>query len=160
MRNDVEQVVARYKDDIFRAALVITKNIDDAEDVMQETFIAYMKYVTEFESDAHIRAWLIRVAVNKAKDLVKTYWNRNTEGLNEFLSETSFVRPEDRTLVDAVLSLPAKYREIIYLYYYEGYSIREIADIYSMSENTVKSRMARGRKRLKVMLKEDWSDDE
>lgn len=156
MKPDVQAIAAAYQDDIYRTALVITKSKEDAEDILQETLLTYMQTDKDFANETNIKAWLLRIAINKSRNLVKTYWNRNTEGISDYLSQISFEEPEDRELVDAVMSLPEKYRELVYLFYYEGYKLKELAQIFSIPENTVKTRMRRGRKMLAKRLKEDW----
>lgn len=160
MRLPVEKLAEKYKDSLFRAAFSVSKNPDDAEDVVQETFLQYMESSRQFESEEHIRAWLLRTAINKSKNVVRTFWHRNRTSLDDYLSGVPFQEPEDRELVEAVLSLPKLYRSVVYLYYYEDYSVQEIADMLRLSAGTVKTRLFRGRKLLKNTLGEGWSDDE
>lgn len=160
MRLPLNVVVERYKNNLFSAAFAVCKNPHDAEDVIQDTFLAYHASSTQFESEQHIRAWLLRVAINKAKNVTTSFWRRNTVTLEEYMETLVFEEPEDRGLFETVMDLPEKYRIVIHLFYYEDYSIREIASLLRTREGTVKSCLSRGRKLLKAKLKEEWNDDE
>lgn len=113
----------------------------------------------EFESEQHVRAWLMRVAVNKAKNVNRTFWRRNKVSIEEYMETLTFETPEAETLFETVMQLPEKYRIVIHLYYYEDYAVSEIADILKLSESNVKTRLSRGRGMLRKALKEDWNDD-
>ena len=102
---------------------------------------------------AAIKAWLLRTAINQAKNVVRSFWHRNRSGTDEFLEQTAFAKPEDRDLVQAVLALPEKYRVVLHLFYYEDESVSDIASLLKISESAVKNRLLRGRKMLKNMLK-------
>lgn len=159
MRMTIEETVEKYKDRLFAVALNVTRNPDDADDAVQEAFISYYKNVTDFESESHIKAWLIRVTVNKAKDISSSFWKRHSQSLEEYKETLTFEQPEDSGLFDAVMALPDKYRVAIHLYYYEEYSIKEISEILNEKETTVKSHLSRGRMLLKEKLKEEWNND-
>lgn len=159
MRIPVSELAEKYKDSIFRAAFSICRNPEDAEDVVQESFLQYMETSRQFESEEHIKAWLLTVAVNKAKDISKAFWHRNRTSLEDYMAGLPFPELEDRTLVESVLALPAPYRIVIYLYYYEDYSVGEISEIVHAPVNTVKTRLSRGRAKLKEILKDDWEDE-
>lgn len=160
MRLDTEYLVQRYKDDLYAAAFSIVKSREDAEDIAQETFLRYWNSDKQFESEAHIKAWLLRVAINRAKNAVLSYWWRNRVSYEDYMAELTFETEEDRRVLDAILSLPQKYRIVLHLYYYEDYSVKEIADILSTKENTVKTRLSRGRQLLKTTLTEAWNENE
>lgn len=160
MRLPVRELAERYKDDIFRAAFSVCGNIEDAEDAVQEAFIQYMKSSRQFESEEHIRAWLLRTAINKAKNTVRTFWHRNRTSIEDYMDSLQFREPEDRDLAEAVMALPKKQRMVIYLYYYEDDPVSEISDITGLSESAVKGQLFRARKKLKQMLGGDWNDDE
>ena len=148
-----EQVLRRYGDDVYRAAFMMTKNRADAEDIVQETFLRYAVTDTTFASLQHEKAWLLRVAVNLGKDLLKSAWHRKTEVLDESALSDEPVLPDDGVVYDAVLRLPLKYRTAIHLFYYEGYSVREISHTVGQSESAVKKQLARGRTLLRQALK-------
>lgn len=155
MMNDEQftRLVRRYIDTVFRVALNYLKNPADAEDVTQITFEKLLKEKRSFESDEHIRAWLIRVAVNECKKLMRAPW-RKVEALEDYLTAVSFDNPAHSELYRAVMGLPKKYRIVIYLHYYEGYSTQEIGEIMKIPKNTVCSQLKRGRELLRKELQE------
>lgn len=160
MRLTVDEAFFKYGDRIFSAAFSICQNRDDANDVVQMTFFKYYTMDLDYDSENHIKAWLLRVAVNQAKDLVKSFWHRNKVQWEEYMNDLPFEQEEDSRLFDAVMRLPKKYRIAIHLFYYEDYSVREIAEILNCREGTVKSQLNRGRKLLKSMLLEEWNDEQ
>ena len=159
MRQSVQELAASYQGSLFAAAFNVCKNAQDAEDVVQDTFVQYYTTKKEFESEQHIRAWLMRVAVNKAKNVNRTFWRRNKISIEDYMETLVFETPAVETLFETVMQLPEKYRIVIHLYYYEEYAVREIAQILKLSESNVKIRLSRGRAMLKETLKEDWDDD-
>ena len=159
MRQSVQERAASYQGSLFAAAFNVCKNAQDAEDVVQDTFVQYYTTKKEFESEQHIRAWLMRVAVNKAKNVNRTFWRRNKISIEDYMETLVFETPAAETLFETVMQLPEKYRIVIHLYYYEEYAVREIAQILKLSESNVKIRLSRGRAMLKETLKEDWDDD-
>ena len=164
MREPIEVLINEYQRNLFAAAFSICKNAEDANDVVQETFIQYYTSKKEFEDEQHLKAWLIRVAVNKSKDITRSFWRRNKVNLPpEELPEKSLescMYPVEMRLFDEVMRLPEKTRIVIHLYYYEDMSVREIAHILMSTEGAVKMRLSRGRNILKASLQEEWSDDE
>lgn len=145
MKLDTEQVIATYKDRIFAIGLSILKNPDDAEDVVQETFLRYHTYKKDFESKEHIQSWLYKVAINKAKDIQRKFWRRKQVSLEDYMATISFDTPQDEELFQTVMALPSKYSIVIHLYYYEDYSIKEIAQQLKLNEGNVKVRLSRAR---------------
>lgn len=160
MRQPVQELITRYRDNLFAAAFNVCKNAQDAEDIVQDTFIQYYTLKKEFDNEQHIRAWLFRVAINKAKNITHTFWRRNKIPLEDYMETLIFETSESEDLFETVMNLPDKYRVIIHLFYYEDYSVHEIADILKISESNVKVRLTRGRRMLKETLKEEWTDDE
>lgn len=160
MRQPVEILIEKYKDNIYAIAFNVCKNAHDAEDVVQDTFIQYLSVKKDFETDQHIRAWLIRVSINKAKNKNTTFFRRNTLPLEDYMETLTFESPESSELFETVMKLPDKYRVIIHLFYYEDYSVNEIADILKISVSNVKVRLSRGRMLLRETLKEEWEDEE
>lgn len=160
MRLSVDTLIERYKNNLFSAAFNVCGNAADAEDVLQDTFLQYHLSTTQFESEQHIRNWLLRVAINKAKDVTRSFWRRNKVPLEDYTETLVFETPESKDLFLAVMKLPEKYRIVLHLYYYEDYSTKEISDILSISVSNVKIRLDRGRKQLRTLLKEEWDDDE
>lgn len=157
MRLPLEVLVERYKDNLYSAAFNVCRNPQDAEDVVQETYLAYHTGTKQYESEQHIRAWLLRVAINKAKNATVTFWRRNKAALDDYLDTLSFEEEGDRELVEAVMRLPERYRIALHLHYFEGYAVAEIADLLKVREGTVKSQLSRGRKLLGQTLKEEWT---
>ena len=159
MRQSVQELAALYQRSLFAAAFNMCKNKQDAEDVVQDTFVQYYTTKKEFESEQHVRAWLMRVAVNKAKNINRTFWRRNKVSIEDYMETLVFETPEAETLFETVMQLPEKYRIVIHLYYYEDYTVSEIADILKLIESTVIIRLSRGRGMLRIALKEEWDDD-
>lgn len=160
MKPSVEILIEQYRNNLYAAAFSICKNPQDAEDVVQDTFIQYWTQKKDFESEQHIRAWLIRVAINKAKNKSGSYFRKNTLPLEDYIETLTFQSEESLGLFEAVLALPEKYRIVIHLFYYEDYSVKEIADILKVTPGNVKVRLSRGRTLLRTTLKEVWEDDE
>ena len=160
VRLSVDEAFTRYKDHVFSAAFNVCQNWTDADDVVQSTFLKYYNLDLAFESEEHLKAWLLRVAINHARDLTKSFWQRNRVPWEDYMNELPFEEPEDSRLFEAVMRLPEKYRVVIHLFYYEDYAITEIAQILNRREGTVKSQLNRGRKLLKTILMEEWEDDE
>lgn len=148
-RDFVNSVLERYSDMVYRLALARTKKKEDAEDVFQEVFLRLMKEEKPFFGEEHLKAWLIRVTINCSRKIFCSSWFRKTVPLDEKIPvEWS----EQSETLDAVLSLPKTDRTIIYLYYKEDYSLKEIAAILHMNESTVRSRLSRARTKLREKL--------
>lgn len=160
MRLPSQALFETYRDNLFAVAFNVCKNPQDAEDVVQDTFMQYYALQKEFDSEQHIRAWLIRVAVNKAKNKNRSFWRRNKMSLEDYMETLSFETPESENLFETVMQLPDKYRTVIHLFYYEDYSVHEISEILKLSESNVKVRLSRGRSLLREMLQEEWENDE
>ena len=147
----VEKVVMEYGDMLFRVCMVLLCNEQDAQDAVQDTFCSYMEHAAGFRNREHEKAWLIRVAINSCKDHLKSLFRRRTVSLEELGEKEAFL-PEHSQVLDAVLALPVKYKDAIYLHYYEGYSAAEIGRILGKKENTIYSLLSRGRAMLKKTL--------
>lgn len=160
MKLPVEILIEKYKNNIYAVAFNICKNKYDAEDVVQDTFIQYLSHKKDFQSEQHIRAWIIRVAINKAKNKNNLFFRRNSLPLEDYMETLTFESDESHELFEAVMKLPEKYRIVIHLFYYEDYSVQEIADILKITQTNVKVRLSRGRLSLRKTLKEAWSNDE
>lgn len=153
---EYDRIVQMYLDPVYRTALSCCKNPYDAEDVVQNTFLKLLRTDTEFSDDEHIRKWLIRVAVNESNTMWRSFWKKKVSSLEEVKYEPEFSMRENSELYDAVQNLSLKYREVVHLYYYEEYSVREIAQILNVSETAIQTRLLRARKKLKQQLKEAW----
>ena len=145
----IEAVFDRYCDTVYRLAFARTKNRFDAEDVLQTVFMKLLKTEKVFSEEEHLKAWLLKVTVNSSKNLLTSAWMRLTEGMKDDITAEI---PEYTEVYPAVAALPSKYRTVIHLFYYEGYSVNEIAGILDVKEATVKTRLARAREKLKVKL--------
>jgi RNA polymerase sigma-70 factor (ECF subfamily) len=159
MKLPVQEIVDKYKNNIYAASFSICANAGDAEDVVQDTLLQYYMTHTNFDNEEHIRAWLLRVAINKALNIQRSFWHRHKVPLEDYMETLSFETPESRDLFAEVMKLPEKYRAVVHLFYYEDYSIREISQILKTSESNVKVRLSRARAMLKESLKEDWLDE-
>ncbi|NLZ36613.1 MAG: sigma-70 family RNA polymerase sigma factor [Clostridiales bacterium] len=156
--SEVNRAVDLYADTIRRVCTVYLKNYADTEDIFQTVFLKYILSSVVFESDEHEKAWFIRVTINSCKDLLKSFFRKNTVSLDEVIPPSEEMTEEHREVLEAVLSLPAKYREVIYLHYYEGYSGVEIAEMLNKNVNTIYTLLNRAKEMLKKVLGGD--DDE
>lgn len=151
--NRLETVIRTYENTLYRAALAILGDPQEAEDVVQDTFLRLWEKAPIFESPAHERAWLLKVAVNGCKSRLRAPWRRRTAPL---LDSYPAADPEEQALMEVIQSLPPKDRTVLHLYYYEGYQTAEIAAMTGWREGTVRSRLARARDRLRDLLKGEW----
>lgn len=148
-----EAAMARYADMVFRLAYSYLKNRADAEDVMQETLLRlYIQPL--FDTPEHERYWVVRVAVNECKRLLRSPWRRRTGPLEEQGAAAVFDTPAQSELFREVMALPPRYRAAVYLHYYEGYSVREVADAMGANPSTVQTWLMRARGQLRTNLKE------
>ena len=159
MRMETQTLAETYRDRLFAAAFQVCGNAADAEDAAQEALLRYHTSEKQFESEQHIRAWLLRVAINCAKNLTRSFFRRNTVPLEEYMETLEFDSGQSREIFREVMNLPEKYRLVIHLYYYEDYSVAEIGRILGLTESNVKVRLSRGRKLLKEVLQEVWDDE-
>ncbi len=146
--------VRRHLDTVFRVAFNYLRSAADAEDVSQNVFLKLLKEKKPFESDSHIKNWLIRVTINECKNLVRSKWWK-TESFEDYAATLTFDAPAHSDLFYAVMALPKKYRLPIYLHYYEGYSTSEVAEILKQPKNTVCTQLRRGRELLRKSLQEE-----
>ena len=142
------------KGTVFRVAYGYLRNKADAEDVVQNAVFKLYRCEREFESDEHVKRWLIRVTVNECTSLYRAL-RRRPENIDDYLETLAMSSERHADLVRKVMRLPARYRNAVYLYYYEGYSTREVAELLRVPEATVRTRLARGRRRLKAILGEE-----
>lgn len=160
MRPETQVLFERYRQNVYAAAFSVCRNAADAEDVLQDTFLQYHKTNKDYKDEQHIRAWLLRVALNRAKDVYRQKKRRRETALEDYMETLTFPSPESGALFSAVMALPEHYRSVIHLFYYEDYTVAEIAKLLHLSQSNVKTRLSRGRNLLKETLKEDWNDDE
>ena len=160
MRVKTETLIRKYKDNLFAVAFNVCKSPEEAEDVVQDTFVAYHTSRKDFEHEEHVKAWLIRVAINRAINVNRSFWRKKSVPLDDYVETLVFETPEAKTLFTEVMRLPEKYRVPLHLFYYEDYSISDIAKLLSISENNAKVRLTRARKALKETLAEEWDDEQ
>ena len=146
------ETVERWGDIVYRLALARTASVHDAEDIFQEVFLRYFRHEDSFQSDEHRKAWLIHCTINRCKSLMVSPWRKRTVPLET--AEEVGVEDDYREVYSAVLSLPAKYRTVIHLHYFEGLSVTEMAQMLHVPEGTVKSQLSRGRALLRDLLEE------
>lgn len=148
---EAELLIKQYADMIYRIALHNMSNTADAEDIMQDVCIELLTKCPRQRDLEHLKAWLIRVTINKCNSLHRLAWRRRRESLEDY---TYLEAPEHHGIMEEIWQLPKDYRNIIYLYYYESYTIAEIAKILGKNPNTVSSYLQRARKKLKALLTE------
>lgn len=153
-KEEFSALAEKYMDTIYRVAYSWTKNSDDANDVTQDVLIQLYKTTKEFESDSHLKNWLIRVTVNQCKMIFRSPWSK-MEDIGEYANILGFEEECHLDLFQAVMNLDKKYRVPILLFYYEGYSTAEIASILGISEKTVSTRLFRAKAKLKDYMKEE-----
>ena len=147
------EVFERYADTVYRLAFARTKSRADADDLLQEVFVRYIRSTPDFLEEEHRKAWLIRVTLRCSANIMLSAWKRHTVPLDEAAHELSAPPKSDYSDVyDAVMRLPAKYRTAVHLFYYEGYSIAMIAQLCGLSEATVKTHLFRAREKLRKKL--------
>lgn len=151
-RQEYEKIVYQYSDMVTRIAIVYVKNSDDAKDCYQNVFMKLYRSKMDFKNEEHVKAWLIKVTINECKDYQKQFWKRMIDYDDVIVGKSD----EIFVLLPVIMKLNSKYRSVLYLYYYEGYSINEIANILNEKVNTIKSRLIRARKLLKKKLGDDF----
>lgn len=149
--DEINRVIETYADMVRRICFYRLKNHADTEDVFQNVFLKYLLYEGKFEDADHEKAWFVRVAINACKDYLKGLFRHRTVPL-EVLAEEAAIGQESSGVMEALLELPAKYKDVLYLYYFEGYSALEIGGILKKKENTVYSLLSRGRGMLKERM--------
>lgn len=152
-KQEFTAVAETYLDMVYRVALNCLKNPADAEDAAQETMLRLWRSDTEFESEEHLRCWLVRVCINICRDSARSLWRRTVSA--ESCAEPVFEDSTQKEIWCEVMSLHPKYRLPLYLYYYEGYTVAEIGKIMGLKISTVQTRLARARTRLKTRLEEE-----
>jgi RNA polymerase sigma-70 factor (ECF subfamily) len=145
----IQYVLENYSTMLLRLAFSYMKNTADAEDICQDVFVSLIRKGSGFESQEHEKAWLLRVTINKCKNRLKTAWYKRNVPLEE---DISYLPEEYSEVLSMVLGLPQKYRTVIHLYYYENYSIKEIAGLLGKKQSTVGTMLSRGRTILKNKL--------
>jgi len=154
LNRQAEKMLDDYGNSILRLAYSYLHNESDAEEVLQDTLLQFLKTAPQLESEQHRKAWLLHVAANLSKNRIDYNRIRDTDELNE---ELAAEQRDDLSFVwEAVKALPVKYREVIHLFYQEGYQTAEIAAVLQENEATVRARLSRGREKLREVLKEAY----
>lgn len=157
--NDLTEIYRRHVNTVYRVCFTYMKNPADTEDAVSETFLKLMKSAPAFEIEEHEKAWLIRTAANVCKDILKHWWRRN-DNLDDY-SETLKAQEEPAEIdevMKAICGLPDKYKTVIYLFYYEGYSCVEISKMVGKPQSTVRNHLHEARKILKERLGDDFDE--
>lgn len=154
MRSEEEtnQAIERYGDTVRRLCMIHLKNEADTQDIFQTVFLKYLLHDRPFENGEHEKAWFIRVTLNACKDLLKSFFRSRTVPLEELTTKTADLTDDAREVLNAVLALPQKERDVVYLHYYEGYTAPEIGRLLGKNVNTIYTNLARARERLKELL--------
>ena len=155
---EVDRAIQRYADTVRRICLVHLKNYADTEDIFQTVFLKYALSSVSFAGDEHEKAWFIRVTINACKDLLKSFFRSRTGSLEELMEQPAELPPDHREVLEAVLSLPAKYRDAVYLHYYESYTAPEIGKLLGKNVNTVYTLLTRAKQLLREKLGGDGDE--
>ena len=154
IERDIREAVTKYSDMLYKICIVILCNEQDAQDAIQDTFCRYLEKRPEFRDEEHEKAWLIRVATNICRDMVRFRLRHPKVCIDEL--EDSLAAPEHRETLRELLELPLKQKTVVYLHYVEGYQVKEIADILGITEGAVKMRLSRGREQMRLTWKEGY----
>lgn len=155
-RNYIEEVLEKYSDMVYRIALTRTGTVENAEDVYQDVFIKFSEKLPVFENDEHEKAWFIRITINLSKNLKSSAWNKRVVNLDENME---FYNKEENQVFHAICELPQNYKTVIYLMYYEGYKVKEIASLMKKREGTIKTWLFRARDILKSKLEGGFENE-
>lgn len=158
METDCQQMVREYTPRLYRLAFSYCRNQADAEDIVQEVFLKYLRAAPAFPTEEQRRAWLLKVTANACRDLLRSPWRRRFCSLED-VEEPAVWMEEESQLLSAVLGLGARYRAVVHLYYYEDYSVAQIARTLGISESAVRMRLMRARQKLKTELEGVWHDE-
>ena len=152
----ISDLLDKYSDMVLRIAYTYLKNRADAEDIVQDVFLRIIDKKPSFNDESHEKSWLIRATINMCKNKVNMFWKNkcSIDDVQEFAVSDKY--NTDTSVFQAVMALGEKYRVVVYMYYYEGYSTPEIADVIGKNETTIRSLLHRARNKLKDMLKEDY----
>lgn len=153
-QEEVASLYRRHVDMVYQICLMLMKNVPDAEDAVQTVFRKVMEYDRPFRDHEHEKAWLIVTARNECRNQLKHWWRTRRES-EEILNTLAWEQPEDRALWETILRLPEKYRLVLYLHYYQGYTALETAEILGKNPSTVRGWLVQARGKLKELLEEE-----
>lgn len=156
MQNNIKKVMDKYSDMVYRIALTRSGTIENAEDIFQEVFIKFSEKKPSFNNEEHEKAWFIKVTINLSKNINKSAWNRKVVNLDDNIP---FETKEESNVFLVVSELPQNYKTVVYLSYYEGYKVNEIAKILGKREGTIKTWLYRARQMLKQKLEGGFEDE-
>lgn len=155
---EIAEIYTRHVNTIYRICYTYMKNSSDTEDIVQETFIRLIKFGGSYESEEHEKAWLIRTAVNLCKDNLKHWW-RKRENLEDYQNLQDDYNTKNDDTLEVVVGLPDKYKTVVYLYYYEGYTSVEISKILSKPQSTIRNYLHEARNILRTRLGSDLNEE-
>ncbi len=158
MRSEQETIraIERYADTVRRLCAVHLKNDADTEDIFQTVFLKYVLRSVSFENEEHEKAWFIRVTINACKDLQKDFFRRHTVSLDEVMERPAELAPDYADVWQAVFALPQKYRDVVYLHYFEDYTAPQISRILGKNVNSIYTLLTRSRQMLRERLGGDY----
>lgn len=155
IEKNIREAVIKHSDTLYRVCIVILCNEQDVQDAIQDTFCRYLEKKPEFRDEEHEKAWLIRVATNISRDMVRFRIRNPKVSIDEV--ENILAAPEQKETLRELFDLPVKQKLVIYLHYVEGFQIKEIADILGTTEGAVKMRLKRGKKQMQLAWKEAYN---
>ena len=145
-----------FKNDVYRLSYSYTKNISDSDDITQNVFVKLYKHNEVLElDDISIKKWLFKVTINECKSLLLSSWKKKIIPFTEKEENTLYAKINDNNILDQVMQLPKKYRLVIFLYYYENYSTKEISEVLNITITNVQTMLSRAREKLKKIIRED-----
>lgn len=150
LKKNIREAVMKYSDTLYKICIVILCNEQDAQDAIQDTFCRYLEKKPKFYDEEHEKAWLIRVATNICRDMIRFRLRHPKISIDEL--ENTLIAPEQKETLKELLELPLKQKTVVYLHYVEGYQVKEIADILGITESAVKTRLLRGRRQIRESL--------
>ena len=147
-----QTIYEKYSNMVYRICMLYLKSESDAKDGLQDIFLKIWEIQPDFKNEEHVKAWIIQTTKHYCLDILKSNWWKKRTKYEPHQEMTSYENTSDGFVLEQVMSLSAKYREVIYLYYYEEYSVKEISNILHRKESTIQSQLSAGRKKLKKML--------
>ena len=153
---EVNRAIERHSDTVRRLCMIHLKNYADTEDIFQNVFLKYVLSSVSFENDEHEKAWFIRVTINACKDLLKNFFRSHTLSLDEMLEQPAVLSSDYRDVWEAVFSLPEKYRDVVYLHYFEDYTAPQIGRVLGKNVNTIYTLLTRSKQMLREKLGSEY----
>lgn len=154
---EYRRIAGKYLNAVYRCVFAYCRSRENAEDATQNAFVKLFETDTEFTDDEHIKRWLIRAAINECKNVWSFIQRRSVVSLEDIDEEPSYMQNRENELLELLLKLPKNYRTVLHLYYYEGFSVKETAEILGISESNAQNRLMRARRKLEELIeKEEW----